>query len=305
MSEYECALGLDIGGTKIAAGIVTRDGQIVLHKTIATRPQRGGEAVADDAYQLAHWLCNSAAESGYRPTAVGISICELVNRNGEIVSDQTIKWRELPVSQRFSHLAPTTIEADSRAAAFCEARYGAGRRWSNFLYVTIGTGISCSLMIEGTPYMGTTGATGTMATGPITLLCSSCGRWTSSVVEQISSGPALALHYGELSGLNIGGAEDVLAAAQLGDAKARDVIMAATTSVGSIIGLLVSVLDPQAVVVGGGLGSAPGLYWETLQAATRSHIWSEVQRQLPIVQGTYGNTAALVGAAALALTGRA
>jgi len=71
--------------------------------------------------------------------------------------------------------------------------------------------------------------------------------------------------------------------------------------VGSTVAQLVSVLDPHAVIVGGGLGSATGLYWQTLQESVRQHIWSDAHRQLPIIQGEYGNRAGVVGAAAAVL----
>ncbi len=294
-------IGLDVGGTKTAGGIVTSEGKIALERTIPTLAERGGEAVARDVIELAERLRDNAQQMSLAPTAMGISICELVDTDGQIVSDQTIKWRGLDVERRFAQLAPTVIEADSRATALCEARYGAGQGFAIFLYVTIGTGISSSLVIDGKPFVGARGITGTMATGPLTMICSSCGKMSTSVVERIASGPAIAMRYNEVVHASVGGSESVLAAAERGDSCARDVVLTAAESVGSVVGLLANVLDPHAVVIGGGLGSAPGFYWETLQAATRRHIWSDKHRQLPIVQGQYGALAGLVGAAAVAL----
>jgi glucokinase len=300
-SLARCAVGLDIGGTKTAGGIIAADGRITLQETISTLSQRGGEAVADDAFQLAQRLTHQAEELGQVPTAIGVSICELVSREGTIVSDETIQWRGLAVERRLSRLKPTVIETDSRAAALCESRYGAARDFPIFLYVTIGTGISCSLVIDGQPFVGARGMTGTMATGPLTIMCSACGTLSAVVVERIAAGPAIRTRYNELAHSMAEGCESVLTEADRGNAIARDVILTASECVGSVIGLLVSVLDPHAVVVGGGLGSAAGLYWESLQAATRRHIWSPAHRQLPIVQGAYGNRAAMVGAALVAL----
>jgi glucokinase len=97
------------------------------------------------------------------------------------------------------------------------------------------------------------------------------------------------------------GAEEVLAAAAGPDpicaAAATRAIHTATTALGVALGWLVNVLDPAAVVVGGGLGSAQGPYWDALVAATRAHIWSPVSRTLPIVQATLGPDAGLIGAA--------
>jgi glucokinase len=292
---------LDIGGTKTAGGVITDDGKVASWETIPTSPQRGGEAVADDVFALAERLIAHAAPSGLIPSAIGLSLCELVSKEGEILSDATIKWRDIAIERRFGRLRPTVIEADSRAAAFCESRCGAGREFPSFLYVTIGTGISCSLVVDGLPYLGAHGITGTMASGPLTTLCAGCGQPSTSILEHVASGPAIVARYNERARAARADCESVLAAAELGDAIARDVVITASESLGSVMGLLASVLDPHALVVGGGLGSSSGLFWESLVAATRRHIWSDVHRPLPIVQGAYGNQAAMVGAALVAL----
>jgi glucokinase len=139
-----------------------------------------------------------------------------------------------------------------------------------------------------------------MATGPLSMPCSSCGQLTRTVVEQIGSGPAICRRYSDQTGHKVQGAQEVLAAAQQGDLVADQVVKTAATSVGSIIGLLINVLDPQRVVVGGGLGSADGLYWQWLESSTRQHIWSKTHRHLPIVQGKFGPLAAMMGAAIVA-----
>jgi glucokinase len=296
-----CAIGLDVGGTKVAGGVIGPDGQIAFHHTTPTRAARGGEAVADDVFELAERLMLEAKKSQLQPAAIGISLCELVDAAGEIVSGETIPWRTEAIRTRFSQLAPTVFEADSRAAALAEARHGAGRDWSNFLYVTIGSGISCCLVIDGRPYLGARGLTGTMASGPLSVFCGECGKLATAVVEQIASGPALARRYNERAGATVVGAEAVLAAAQQGHSLAREVIETAAESLGSLVALLVSVVDPGAVVIGGGLGSAPGAYWEALQASIRRHIWSDRHRQLPIVQGRFGSPAGMVGAGLFAL----
>jgi glucokinase len=100
---------------------------------------------------------------------------------------------------------------------------------------------------------------------------------------------------------HVEGAEGVIAAAESGDVAARQILVTAATAVGSVLGLLVGVLDPHALVIGGGLGSAAGVFWESLQSAIRAHIWSNHQRQLPIAQGKFGPMAGLIGAGLAAL----
>jgi len=90
-------------------------------------------------------------------------------------------------------------------------------------------------------------------------------------------------------------------AAAADDRNALQVVQTASEALGATVGLMVNMLDPEAVVVGGGLGSAGGLYWEYFVAFTRRHIWSDTHRDLPIITGAYGSEAGLVGAAVMAM----
>jgi glucokinase len=111
------------------------------------------------------------------------------------------------------------------------------------------------------------------------------------VLEEVASGPALAASF------NVGRAEDVLSAAERGDPGAVRAVRDAAEALGSGVGWLVNVLDPEAIVVGGGLGLAGGLYWDALTASVRRHIWAPGTRDLPIVQAGLGADAGLIGAA--------
>src|SRR5262245_57692894 len=129
----QCCLGLDVGGTKIAAGLVCLpEGQILARKTIATQPGRGGRAVLDDVVHLAGELAKEATARGSSVAAVGLGVCELVDRRGRIVSANCLAWMNEPVVERCAAIAPTRIEADVRAAARAEAMFGAGRDYGNF-----------------------------------------------------------------------------------------------------------------------------------------------------------------------------
>jgi glucokinase len=94
------------------------------------------------------------------------------------------------------------------------------------------------------------------------------------------------------------GGEDVLAAVKAGDSLAIEVVSSAGEMLGVTVGWLVNVLDPEAVIVGGGLGSTEGLYWESFMTATRCHIWSDTNRNIPIIHASLGPDAGFIGAAA-------
>jgi glucokinase len=295
------AIGIDVGGTKIAAGwVVFPEGAIRARQVIPTRSSRGGGPVLEDVLELAHRLKDEARAAGAAIRAVGLGLCELVDAAGGICSANCVPWTDQPVRKQLSALAPLTMEADVRAGALAEAIFGAGRGLRCFLYLTIGTGIASCLVIDGQPYVGARGATGTMASMPLDLPCECCGHAAQRTLEQIASGPALFQRYDQLRPGKVADAQDVVRLAAKGDPDAMDIVRAGSEALGGTVGLLVNVLDPEAIVVGGGLGLSEGPYWEGLTASVRRHIWAEVHRGLPILRARTGPDAGLLGAAAAA-----
>jgi glucokinase len=288
-------LGIDVGGTKIAAGVVDpASGAIILSETIATGAARGGAVVLADTVDLAERLI-AAAER--RIVRIGVGVPQLVDNAGRICSAYGFDWTDLPVGERLSTLAPTTIESDVRAAARAEARFGAGKGRRTFAYVTIGTGISYCLAIDGRPHAGANGFAIHFASSALHVPCEACGHINAPVVEEIASGRAIADAFAQRTGRGIAGGADVLAAADAGDSAAIDVVAAAADRLGPLLALVVNMLDPEAVVLGGGLGLAAGLYRDRLIASTRAHVWADACRDLPIVPAMLGTEAGLIGAA--------
>lgn len=292
-----CTLGIDVGGTKIAGGVLSLpEGRPLVSEIVPTGAHRGGQAVLDDVLDLAGRLHAKAASSSLAVAAVGLGVCELVDREGRIVSENCLRWRSLPVREELSAFGPTVIEADVRAAAIAESRWGAGRERRSFLYVTVGTGIACCLMLDGRPFLGTRGITGTMGSSPLSVPCEKCGHVSRRTLEELSAGPALVQRFNAMHGQAETG-HDVLSAAQAGNAVATRIVQSAGEALESQIGLLVNVLDPEAVIIGGGLGLSGGPYWDHFIASTRRHIWSELHRGLPILRAATGSDAGWIGAA--------
>ena len=192
---------------------------------------------------------------------------------------------------------PVFFDADVRAAARAEARFGAGRKLRCFLYITVGTGISSCLVVDETPFAGARGLTGTFASGKGLMAGGGGELLLGTPLEQFASGPALAARYAaRCVGFN-GAAQEVVALAEADDAIAKLVVATAGQALGAAIAHLVNVLDPEAVVIGGGLGLAPGLYRDSVEETMRQYIWSETHRDIRLVSASLGNDAGIIGAA--------
>jgi glucokinase len=297
------AIGVDVGGTKIAAGLVSGDDAAILVRRHApTGAGRDGAEVLGDAVRLAEELTAEAERLGAGPQAIGIGVPELVDLDGRVRSSSNFDWREIDVAAAFSRLAPARVESDVRAAALAEARVGAGRGHASFAYVTVGTGISHALVVDGRPYAGSRGAAILLGSGVIGVPCAACGSRAEVVLEEVCSGPGLVRDFA-LRGGRAERAEEVVTLAERGDPVAVAVLERAGELLGCGVGLLVNLLDPEAVVVGGGLGSARDAraYWHSLVASARAHVWAPDARSLPIVRSELGADSGLVGAALAAL----
>jgi glucokinase len=295
-----CAIGIDVGGTKCGAGLISvDDGRVVARALRATRSERGGEAVLADILDLIQSLRADAQRLRAQPASIGIGLCELVNPDGKILSAATIGWMGFPVLARIQveTQLPVILDADVRAAARAEAHFGAGRDLRCFLYVTVGTGISSCLVLNRKPFAGARGLTGTFTSGS-GLIAGSDGKLLSGPpLEQFASGPALAARFAATSPGFAGGAPDVLALAETGDPLAQPIVSTAGQALGAAVAHLINVLDPEAVVIGGGLGLAEGLYRDSLEQAMRKHVWSPLHYDVPLLPAKLGNDAGIIGAA--------
>jgi glucokinase len=258
------AVGIDVGASKIAAGLVdTSRGTLI---EAIRRPNPGDPL---EALELCGRMAAELSPSGPRP--VGIGLCELVAPDGEITSGVSVDWRDLDVA---SVLPGVRVESDVRAAAAAEARYGAARGAASALYLNIGSGISHCLLLDGVPFAGARG--NALVTG-------------APPVEEWSSGVGLARHAAT------GSSE-----AALSDPGHAQLVEDAARRLGAALATLVNALDPELVVIGGGLGLDPH-YMEMVVGAARPLIYAPATAALPIVPARLGSDAGVIGAAALAV----
>jgi glucokinase len=284
------AIGIDVGGTKIGAAIVELStGQLLHRREVATRKERGGSTVLDSVLSLLNELALAADGTGFHIEGVGLGICEIVGPDGQLLSAALIDWRHLDVFPTPAGLPPIHLVSDVRAAAVAESRFGAARNVRDAIYVSVGTGIASVLLIEGRPYAGAHGAALVLASAAHVQK----GDGSTAILEETASGPALARQFGGEGG----DSRRVIAAAQNGDLRALSIVSQATSMLGATIAQLANCLDPAVIVIGGGLGSAPGVYFEKLKSRIEEGIWRGVVRHIEVRPAALGADAGIVGAA--------
>jgi glucokinase len=331
-SDGTAAIGIDVGGTKTALGLIDAASLTLLATdVIPTGRERGGEAVLRDVAEHAAALAGTARRLGRHTVGLGVAVPEIVSLAGQITSNAVIpRWHELPVAAVLGAIAPTVVEADVRAAAFAEASLGAGRDYGFHLFLTVGTGISYCAVGGGRPFAGAHGGALNIGTSVLTLPAAdqacpdgqagSDGQvgpddrtwtvdgWPSAdgqpgardvVLERVASGSALVQRYVARGG-TARRAEDVLAAARDGDPAARAVVDVAAEALGIGIALLVNLLDPEAVVTGGGLGSADTGYWAAAARWARHYAHSHA-KDIALTRGQLGPDAGVIGAGLVGL----
>ena len=288
----EAAVGVDVGGTKIAGAVIHPDGAVLGAQTVAT-PGDGGDSSAAVTMALIDRLARRAAAGGLAIERAGVGVPEYVTPDGRIASAIVLPSLEALPAVSESGLG-VLIDSDVRCAARAEARFGHGQGLDSFVFAVIGTGISSSLVIGGRLWAGHRGeaiALGELGVDPDLVLLGAAAL----TVEEQASGRAIG--------------EAVDAAARIaGDpreaARHRASIEArAGRIVATALSNAVQLLDPAAVILGGGLGTSGGEFSESLTRHYRE-LTSSRPEPPPLMQARLGPRAGVVGAGLLALEGR-
>ncbi len=294
------AIGVDVGGTKTKACLVRiADGAVLIEKTRPTPCAEGGAAVLDFVIAMAAETQREAGELVRSACPVGVCLPELVSNEGEPGSAWNFEWRGLDFRTPLSVFGPVYVESDVRAAAFAEGWIGAGSSAGIFVYVTLSTGMSHTLVIHGKPYGGARGYA-------IHFAGSELVAWTGADkdievrqhVEVFASGKGMGERYGKLIGKPDATARDLFDAAK-SDPRANKLLENSLLSIASYMGQLINILDPEIVVIGGGVGSNPEIN-KRLGELTRPFIFADLARGLPIVPAALGDNACAIGVATLA-----
>jgi glucokinase len=312
MTEAPQAIGLDVGGTKIAAMRVATDGTILARERLPSP--------ADDmARTLAAMV--EAAEAVRTPEvgAVGIGAAGLVaSATGTLSFAPNLAWRNVGLVAQITDALglPALAENDATVAAWGEYRFGAGRGHEHLLLVTVGTGIGGGIVAGGTLFRGANGYAGEIGHVIVEPGGPPCGCGNRGCWEQVASGHAIQragreaaerYPHSKIAQLAEGVPDRVTGsvvtqAAQGGDETAVAILAKVGRRLGEGIAGLVNVLDPEVVVIGGGAVTAGDLLLEPARKAFAAAVEAPTFRPpVPIVPAALGNDAGAVGAAALAL----
>jgi glucokinase len=286
------AIGIDIGGSKTAIGLIDLDHGRVLREEVFDTPALGETG---DAFLAMMKNIVSRLRAGRDVAKIGIGLCELVDNSGHIVSAHRVQVDEAQLRSAFGDFETVVIESDVHAAALAEARFGAGRDLAQWVYVNAGTGISSVLMKGEDSYTGAHGWAVCLGMSPVDLANGSAGS-EPHIIEDCAGGAGLVREARE-AGLELDSAADLLSAAQQGDAQAIGVLERGGHVLGNAIALLVNMLDPQRVVVGGGLATLDGPYWRALDEAARLGIWHRPAKDVQILKAHLKAQAGMIGAA--------
>jgi glucokinase len=308
------AIGLDVGGTKIAAGVVSGRGEL-LERVGRPTPQSG---TGDPALSLTLQLVDELRRRYPGVQAIGAGAAGMIDwPAGHIRWAPNNSYRDLPMRAILSAETglPAVVDNDANAAAWAEACLGAGVGRRDLLVLTVGTGIGAGLILGGRLYRGATGIGGEAGHVIVDPGGPQCGCGSTGCLEAMGSGSALSRAGREAASREpdgtlarlAGGAdhvtgETVSEAARGGDATALAIFARTGYWLGVGIASLVSLLDSELVVIGGGLSSAGDLLLGPARSAFERSVFAPDHRTLPpIVPARLGPEAGIVGAALLAL----
>ena len=311
------AVGVDIGGTKIAVGVVDVDGRILEKVRRPTQPEDPASidaAIADAVRELS---------TRFDVKAVGVAAAGFVSADqNHVTFAPNIAWRDYPLGDKVAELIDddstyVVVDNDANAAGWAEYVHGAARGTRNMVLLTIGTGLGAAVVVNGEMVRGAYGFAAELGHVRVVPDGELCGCGQHGCWEQYASGSALTREARLAAALDAergatlialaGGAPELIKgphvtqAAKEGDELAIELLADLGRWIGTGCAQISAVLDPEIFVIGGGVIDAGDLILEPARAAFAQHLTARAHRPVPaIVAADMGNDAGIVGAAALA-----
>jgi len=307
-------VGVDIGGTKVAAGLVDMYGEISTPVRLPMVSHDSAEAGLSAVLQaIAQVISQGDAQVS------GIGICSpgpLDPATGIILNPPNLPcWRNFPLAEAVQkvHRVPVQVDNDANAAALAEARWGAGRGYPSVFYATIGTGIGTGIIFDGHIFHGRTGAAGEGGHVSIDYRGPLCGCGKPGCIEVLASGTAIAKRArqkivagGKSSMLGLAGGnldavngEIVGEGFAAGDPLATEILTEAADMIALWLGNMIDLLDPHVIVIGGGAAALLRPLFEHMRQRIPKLTVNPRSVEVPIVSSRYGADSGIAGGAAL------
>jgi glucokinase len=289
----ERAIGIDVGGTKIAAGVIDREGRI------QRRVERRTPADSRDEFlELLDEIVDELRVEGVE--AIGFGLPSTIDqRTGRVVGSVHIPLNDFDfrdhAAERFS--LPVALDNDGNAAAIAEWKIGAGRGASHMIMLTLGTGVGGGLILDGKPYRGWVGAGAEIGHMVLEYGGEPCGGNCTGHghFEQVSSGRAADRKAVELLGPDATGRE-LAGAAREGNEDALEAVREIGRKLGAALGSLVNIFNPELIVIGGGFSQARDLFLEPALETMKVEALPPGRDLVRVVPALLGPDAGLVGA---------
>ena len=316
-SSRNLVLGVDIGGTKVAVGLVSSRGQI----RHAGRAPMAARDTAEEGFRAVLHAIDGVMPEARAADVRAIGVCApgwVESEKGILLSATNLPcWRNYPLARKIEkhYGLPTRLTNDASAAALAEAKWGAGAGHESIFYVSLGTGIGTAIVRDGGIYHGRAG--GGCEGGHMTVNFSGplCGCGKRGCIEMYASGTAISRRARSLLGstrnkhsriLKMAGgkvsdvtAETVNKAARSGDKLARQVLEEASDHLAIWLGNIIDLLEPEVIIVGGGIGRVMISSRARMRRTLETWAINPGARRIPILNARYGAQSALAGAAAL------
>jgi glucokinase len=312
LSDPPWLIGIDLGATKTALGLIDPDDRIVAHHRISTDAEQGPHVLVQRIAKAIEDLQRDAPLAP-KPDAIGICSPGPVDHvSGLLVDPPNLQGlHHAPLRDLLSGATglPVVLEHDAKAAALGEFHYGAGREWGDrdMVYIVVGTGVGAAIILDGELYRGPRNSAGEIGHTMLDPEGERCACGSRGCVETYLSGPWLAHHYRHLyeNEHNIGPdqavtGETVAALATQGDPLARAVFERAGKALGIAVGTMAMTLDVALFVVGGSVANAGDLLFEPARRMVPDCSYDSVSCHVRIVPTTLKEDGPILGCGWLA-----
>tara|TARA_B100000029_G_scaffold197586_1_gene195719 strand:- start:252 stop:1154 length:903 start_codon:yes stop_codon:yes gene_type:complete len=297
MTKY--SLGIDIGGTKTSIGIINiNKGKVIKKIEIKSKTFKNDKKNLLNITKNALDIIRIAQkEYSIKINKIGIGVPELINNDGIIKGAFNFKWDNLSFAKHFQDFKiKAKADSDVRNALRGEKLYGVGKKYKNLIFINIGTGLSYALYQNKKIYSGYNGFAIHFASSEINLFNPIENKNFNLVPEDYYSGKSITKKLLKITNKKNINDFDKINKLNLEKKKYLENI---AKSLGSLIALLVNILDPQCVILGGGVALNNKFLCKMMIKYTRKYIFAKNCKKIPIINSKLKNDAALLGAAAI------